>query len=305
MAGVQFPFMANMQTDMNGFVQGEQAGGEDDRRPGGDLHETFEDDSSGRVDDQGGQSQRQSRRQSQDGGDDEELSDEELLEQLRSGEDEESEDSAGATDTSNENSPEAIKALQTDLAKYVNDSVNAISIPEDAIPENFDPTDSKQLRTVLSTVAKQAVLQAVGLSMKPMQIAVERLGKASQAYVNEQMKSLRESMNVDTTFRELVPEIDDPILKPVVTTLDGKLKAKGKNLRERAVLIRKALDGMGLKSSTKQQSQRQSSSGNDRSGRQSNQNRGRRSQSTSFASGTDALEIFAPIPSGDFPFGRR
>lgn len=211
-------------------------------------------------------------------GDDDEDEDEDpfaLLDQIED-DDDDDDDSDNATDMG-----KVQKDLQTDMMN----AIKGMSIPEEVIPDDFDPSDSKQLRGVLNDVQQRTALNTLSLVFKPVQVALTQMQTNMGKEIGRRIREATDSLGGQSVLAQEVPEISDPKLGPMIRTMDAAYKAKGKKPLERAKMIRKVLDTTGLKG---------------KGNKSKNQSRSRRQQSThgnsGFLEGSAALDIFAPMP---------
>lgn len=169
---------------------------------------------------------------------------------------------------------------QAEAAAKVKEMIEGISVAEDMIPENFDPTDPKQFRDVLGSVLQNqagTVLQAV---FHPLQQALQQQQENLVAYINE---AIRENHGDSTARTLLESEIDiagDPKFKPVVDFVFNQAKERAKGNHKDAVdRTKRALTAMGIEFKPAKRT------GSDEFG----------NRSTS-RSGDAALNLFAPLP---------
>lgn len=219
---------------------------------------------------------------------DDEADDEELQEAMRllNGDDED-EENEGTNDGS-----DGAGATQEQLQQEIQAAVRAMSIPEDVIPEDFDPTDSRQLRGVLGAVQQRTALATMGIVFKPVQAAMAQMQQHFAAEMDRKIKEATEGIQGQGQLEQIVPELTDPKLGPIIKNLDRVYKEKGKKPLERAKLIRRMLDTTGLASKNR-------GGGNGGGSNRSNQNRSSRDSQPgngAVRTGAAALDFFAPMP---------
>ena len=177
---------------------------------------------------------------------------------------------------------EQIQQLQTDIRN----AISNMRIPENAIPADFDANDRGQLGALLNTTVQSAVSQVMGIVFKPMQIALAHQTTQMQQLMDNKLKASTTQNSARSVIESMVPEINDPKHRDLVTMLDDGLKAKGKKPKERALAIRKTLNKMGFKAPT---------GSNRRMSGPGTSSNGSLDQQTKF--GTDALDsLFGKVP---------
>lgn len=145
------------------------------------------------------------------------------------------------------NAPTELQTQSQSLEAEIRTAISKMRIPDDAFPEDFDPTDRNQLSQVLNKTVQAAVGQSLGVVFKPVQLAIQHMATEMNASINTRIKEAREGITAQTLLEQSVPEINNPKYKHMVTSLDETLKSKGKKPAERAKTIRKLLNSMGIK----------------------------------------------------------
>lgn len=160
------------------------------------------------------------------------------------------------------------------LAADIQRMIAGISVKEEDIPADFNASDPKMLRDLLSKTQQTAAMATVQMVMKPMQIAFEQFSKDMKDHVTQELSGFGGRQTERTTLESIVPEAGDPKLKGLVDMLFTQAKQKkGSTATQAAQAVRKGLDAMGIKS----------------------QARADDPMSGGFKTGDSALDIFAPL----------
>jgi len=161
------------------------------------------------------------------------------------------------------------------VALTVQNMLKKMTIAEDAIPENFDPSDPKQLRDVLAKTQQTAAIQTMQIIMEPVKVAMQTMASEIRSEIQNAVKGLRSGSKAEEILESLVPEVNDPQLAGMVKNIFKQSQNKYKKPAEAAQATRKALDAMGIT--------RKGQSASDPSGE-------------GLRSGNAALDLFAPLP---------
>lgn len=145
-------------------------------------------------------------------------------------------------------SPEAVQGLEAELTNFIKN----LRVPDNAIPENFDPTDRTQMQTLLSGLMRNTISQSLAVVFKPMQLAMKTMANQIDGRMQSQIQQAMQGNSARTLLSEVVPEVNNPQLAPMILTMDSNLKNAGKKPAERAQAIRKVLNQMGFKPSNVQ-----------------------------------------------------
>ena len=150
--------------------------------------------------------------------------------------------------------------------------------PEDMIPEDFNPSDPKQLRDILGKTQQQTAQATLQMMLIPMQEAMTQMATDLKADFAKQLGEFGSKSDSKRVLAELVPEVNNPEHAGLVNTLySNALKKKGATSTDAAKAVRIALDALGIK-------------GKGGSNRNSDP-----SQGANFKSGNEALNLFAPL----------
>lgn len=140
-------------------------------------------------------------------------------------------------------SPEQVTSLQTEMQE----AIKKMGLPATAIPENFDPTDPRQMQQVLTSTVQSAVSQALNVVFRPVQLAITHMEKQMVQRIQNEVKQSRSHSAAEEIIRSEVPEMEDRLLGPILRPLNAQLKQAGKKPHERAKLLRKMIQQMNLK----------------------------------------------------------
>lgn len=193
-------------------------------------------------------------------GDDDEISLEskDFLDQFWDEDDEdEDEDDDDAGD-----SEESQKALGNELKAMI----EGLTIPEDMIPEDFDPADPKQFRDVVGKIQRQSVALALKAVFKPMAAALNqqtnRMRKEYQAYVEEHSTG----SSIRSRLVDAIPAAADKKHRQIVGMVLKQASQKfPKDTENQLRSARKALAALGITKDTRSGTGtgRRTSDGND------------------------------------------
>jgi len=141
-------------------------------------------------------------------------------------------------------SPEAQQALATEIKN----GIAALSIPESAIPDDFDPSNRKQLVALLATVQKDTVQQTMRIMWNPIAAALKqthvRMRQEWKAGIGDGVTGSQRSQLLD----QLIPNHGDPGVSDVVATLMARAKKRfPDSVRNQVLSTRKAMQSLGMK----------------------------------------------------------
>jgi hypothetical protein len=155
---------------------------------------------------------------------------------------------------------EKVQALQTDITNAIK------NMSFGTIPEDFDVNDRAQLQGLFDRGVRTAVQQSLNVVFKPVQLAMAHMAGQMNQQIEAKIANSRESGRAQEVLESIVPEVNNPLHRPMVTSMDATLKAKGKKPQERAKTIRKMLNQMGIVNEGSGSTRRSSGSGNNDSG---------------------------------------
>lgn len=148
------------------------------------------------------------------------------------------------------------------LQQGIRQAISQMRVPDNMIPEDFDPSDRGQLQQLLNQTLQAAVTQSMGVVFRPVQMAMNHLNQQIDGRIDSAVRTSRTQSQAQDIIESMVPEFQDKRYKTMLEGLDSTLKAQKKTPRERAVALRKILNQMGIKSTQgSDNSRRQSGSG--------------------------------------------
>jgi len=143
--------------------------------------------------------------------------------------------------------PEEIAAAETQMAKDLKDGLAGLTLAEDIIPEDFDPTDPKQMRELLNKVQINAATNAIKLMFSPVQQTLNRMGGQMRREMRQTSRSGHDAVNERVSLEESFPGIKNPVIAPVIKTIYEAAKRKHPTDRKAAfAATRKGLLAVGI-----------------------------------------------------------
>lgn len=195
--------------------------------------------------------------------------------------DDNNDDDGDNDDDSDDDAGKGKKKGQSDeerVAAEIANMLKGIAIPEDVIPEDFNPSDPKQFRDVLGKIQQQTAQTSMAMTLRATQVAMQSLVKEMKTEIQSSLRDFGGENQRKQTLESLVPEAKDPALSGLVNTLfKESLKTSKNNPTKAAQAVRKALDAMGVKS---------------RGGRQRDSD----PSEAGFREGNSALDLYSPFP---------
>ncbi|KAK0039456.1 hypothetical protein Bpfe_031133 [Biomphalaria pfeifferi] len=163
------------------------------------------------------------------------------------GADEDDDDDDGAGDDEGESftdvSQEEVQALNTKLTT----AIANMKVTPDMIPEDFDPTDRAQMAGLMSKLMQSTITQSLGVVFQPMQLAIKQMVSGTKAEIDKRIAASNSSNNANNIILQEVPEYNDPRLRKILQPMNAAMTEAGKKPKERAQLMRKMLNQMGIK----------------------------------------------------------
>ncbi len=153
---------------------------------------------------------------------------------------------------------ESVAALSTQL----NTMIGNMKIPENMIPDDFDPNDRTQMTNLMNKAMQATIKQSLGVVFQPMQLALQQMARGVNSSIDSKIAKAQNGMAANSVIESMVPEMQDPRWKGMLRTVNKGLEGAGKKPKERAVIMRKMLNQMGVKSSGSGDSNRTASGGN-------------------------------------------
>lgn len=135
---------------------------------------------------------------------------------------------------------EDVKNLQTDITN----AIKGMSFGQ--IPADFDINEPGALQRLMDQGVRTAVQQSLNVVFKPVQLAMKHMAGQMKQQIESTVTNSRETNRAQEVLADIVPEINNPVHRPMIQTMDQSLKAKGKKPAERAKTIRKMLNQMGI-----------------------------------------------------------
>ncbi len=137
------------------------------------------------------------------------------------------------------------------MRQAVQTAIGQMRITDDMIPQDFDPNDRQQLTQFANKIMQQTVANSMNVVFQPVQLAMKQMAMTLQNQIDTKVSQTQNGMKDSAIFESIVPEVNDPKLAGIVKQLDSTIKANGTatKVRERAQLVRKMLNQMGIKSS--------------------------------------------------------
>ena len=189
----------------------------------------------------------------EDDGESDDLSD--MLSAFASDDSDDEDDSGGEGD---EEDDDDLEEASTRLNKELSAMITNYRIPDNAIPDDFDPNDRKQLADLLNNTSRSAITHAMAVTIRPVQAAMQRMETALVKQMDLKLASTTSNLKDSSVFNDIVPEAEMPKYRLLVEGLDKQLKEgkKSMTVRERADAVRRVLNRMGIKEGAKKQNQR-------------------------------------------------
>lgn len=135
------------------------------------------------------------------------------------------------------------------MRQQVQTAISQMRVTDDMIPQDFDPNDRQQMTNLVNRVMQQTIANSMNVVFQPVQLAMKQMAMTLQNQIETRVNQTQTGMKDSAVFESIVPEAADPKYSGLVKQLDSTLKATGNNkVRERAQLVRKMLNQMGIKS---------------------------------------------------------
>lgn len=173
------------------------------------------------------------------------------------------------------------EAEQQRLAENMRNNIGRLSVPEDAIPDDFDPGDGKQLRELLTNVQRTTVQETIRIMWEPIAAAMQQTHTRMRAEIREAVDSGVGENNIKSLLAREIPNYNAPGYREIVNTTLQQARKKHRDPVQAVRATKRALLAMGLQIKPK-------SGGGGRMGSQ----RGGASASTN-----QVLDAFAALPS--------
>ena len=158
-------------------------------------------------------------------------------------------------DDSDDVDPNAVQAPQIPaeqvdaMRQQVQTQISQMRVTEDMIPQDFDPNDRTQMTNLVNRVMQQTIANSMNVVFQPVQLAMKQMAMTLQTQIDTKINQTQTGMKDSAVFESIVPEAADPKFSGLIKNLDSTIKANGTTkVRERAQLVRKMLNQMGIKS---------------------------------------------------------
>lgn len=140
-----------------------------------------------------------------------------------------------------------VTAAQTSLLNQLKSDVESFKIPDDAIPDDFDPRNRQHMENLLRTVGQQIIRTAVNATMKPAQASINRLNNITQLNLRNTLRGQRRQERAETELLAAIPAAGNPAYRGTVDQYMEKAMKVYKGDRSKAlVAAKKALQAAGI-----------------------------------------------------------
>lgn len=164
----------------------------------------------------------------------------------------------GEIDDTGDDEGDGIEGIPTETVTAMDTEIKAIigrmKLPDTAIPADFDPNNQQQLKQLLDNTVKSAVAQTMQVVFKPVQLALNHMQVQLGNATDRKIAKASDGMKATSIVESKVPEINHPEHGAMVRDMDKSLRLKGKKPAERADILRKILNQMGIKSNVNNRS---------------------------------------------------
>lgn len=169
------------------------------------------------------------------------------------------------------------------LSAELEDRLANMTLPEDLIPDDFNPSDPKALRALLNDVQRESARQALGMMFKPVQVTMERMAAQMNRQIRNAVNSGVGENNFNGMISQEIPAYKDPAVRRVIEPFITAAKKKhGSNHAAVIMAVKKGMQAVGM-----------SISSNRRSGRSGS---GSNSDGAGIRTGSAALDGFVRLP---------
>lgn len=152
-------------------------------------------------------------------------------------------DNSGGGDDS-----EAQAAAQAKLTADMKEAIKNITIPEAAIPADFDPADPKQLRDLLTTIQRETVQNSMKIMWQPVAAAFQQTIKNLRTEIQASVEDGVGTNNMKGLLNTAIPNYAKPAVRAIVDPILAQARKKFPGDDRRAVAAtRKMLLGLGVK----------------------------------------------------------
>ena len=143
--------------------------------------------------------------------------------------------------------PEQIKAAETALAAELKAGLESLALPPDLIPDDFDPSDRKQLSDVLAKVQANTAQNAIKLMFKPVQATLNRMATMLRREIRDEVRSGSSKSKEQQTLESEFPALANPVLSGTIKTMYSQARKRyPDNLSAAIKATRRALSTVGI-----------------------------------------------------------
>lgn len=130
-------------------------------------------------------------------------------------------------------------------ARQLQEQITNFRLPDDLIPEDFDPTDRTQLGKLLVSTQQHSIKQTLGLAFGIMNRALQAQKTELQADFDTRLGNWNQANRTEAMLATQIPEYEDPALKPVVKTLYEQAKKRHSKTADAIAATKSALKALG------------------------------------------------------------
>lgn len=135
---------------------------------------------------------------------------------------------------------------QEDVTNEILASIEGFSLPEDIIPDDFNPNDPKQLRAVMADSARHGMQAAISTMFKPIEIAMRRNERIMNQRIQDAVKGGISQDKTQDTLEKFVPAVKDPAMRATVENLFTQARKKEKDPAKAAQMVARGMKAMGM-----------------------------------------------------------
>lgn len=145
-------------------------------------------------------------------------------------------------------SEEEMQAAEKQMAEDLRSGLASLTLSDDIIPEDFDPSDRTQFLKVLNQVQVNTATQAIRLMFAPVQKTMGRLASQMRREMRETSRDGHSRVAEQEADREAFPGIDNPNIAPAIQFALKNARKKHPGDRKAAhSAAKKALNTLGIK----------------------------------------------------------
>lgn len=157
---------------------------------------------------------------------------------------------AGDDDDDSDGDPDP-QEVQKALATEMEASLSGMTIPEDLIPEDFNPSDPKQFRKLLTDVQAHTARNTLAIMFKPVQASLGHMARQLRKEMQATSEGAVSSSNVERMLLQAIPQAKDENIRPVIDHLMSQAKKRfPKDPKKQVLATKKAAALIGIKGSS-------------------------------------------------------